>query len=284
MSRRFALALGLWAAASGCGEEAPAPTVPPPPALPPLREAPPTPPCEALCDRVAVCDLAELGTRLACVRRCQVRARGDVELLECLERSSPDGAPHCDLARRCTERHLERVERPSPVVPEGERLEAQALGPEVQLSLESRLVSAGRYELVLLLRGRGQWDGGLGGLDAGAPLDAPLDAGEFDGGLQAPDLWLRVGAFSSDGRLPLLRLDPRRGDDDETLLFEQSSQAGGTVDRYRVRHVGDELRIEHAFEQRGPDPAGQLGSDFEAQLRIGLSAGARVTAARELVP
>jgi hypothetical protein len=51
-----------------------------------------------------------------------------------------------------------------------------------------------------------------------------------------------------------------------------------------VRHVRDELLIEHAFLQSGPSRAEQIESDFEPRLRIQLAPGARVTALRELVP
>lgn len=281
-----ALVLGLSVVGLGCGEEPPPPppttTAPPPPPEPP---PPPVSPCDALCDRAAACDIAELGNRLACVRRCQLRAPRDVEMLDCLGEPTPDGERRCDLARRCTEVWVERHARPTATIPEDERVDARALGPELQITLESRLLNAttdsSRYDLVLLVRGRGQWDGGVGDLDAGVPLDG----GEFDGGLQAPDLWVRVGAYTSDGRLPLLRVDPRPASDDPGApLFQQGSYWARTGDYYRVRHVRDELVVEHAFLQSGPSRAEQIESDFEPRLRIQLAPGARVTALRELVP
>lgn len=281
-----ALVLGLSFVGVGCGEDPPPPppptTAPPPP---PEPAPPPVSPCEALCDRAASCDIAELGSRPACVRRCQLRAPRDVEMLDCLAEPTPDGERRCDLARRCTEVWVERHARPTAVIPDDERLDARALGPELQITLESRLLNAttesSRYDLVLLVRGRGQWDGGVGEQDAGVPLDG----GEFDGGLQAPDLWVRVGAYTSDGRLPLLRVDPRSpGDDGEGALFQQGSYWARTGDYYRVRHVRDELVIEHAFLQSGPSRAEAIESDFEPRLRIQLAPGARVTALRELVP
>ena len=280
-----ALVLGLSFFGAGCGEDPPPPppttTAPPPPLAP---EPPPVSPCEALCDRAASCDL-DLGSRPACMRRCQLRAPRDVEMLDCLAEPAPEGERRCDLARRCTEVWVERQARPTAVIPEDERLDVRALGPELQISLESRLLDAttesSHYDLVLLVRGRGQWDGGVGEEDAGVALDG----GEFDGGLQAPDLWVRLGAYTSDGRLPLLRIDPRSaGEDGQGPLFQQSSFWAGTGDSYRVRHVRDELVIEHAFLQSGASRAEEIESDFEPRLRIQLAPGARVTALRELVP
>lgn len=287
MTRLFfvALVLGLSVVGLACGEEPPPPPPPTAPPPPPEPALPPVSPCDALCDRAAACDIAELGHRLACVRRCQLRAPRDVEMLDCLAEPTPDGERRCDLARRCTEVWVERQARPTAMIPDGERVDARALGPELQITLESRLLNAttesSRYDLVLLVRGRGQWDGGLGELDAGVPIDG----GEFDGGLQAPDLWIRVGAYTSDGRLPLLRVDPRPASDDpEAPLLQQGSYWARTGDEYRVRHVRDELVIEHAFLQSGPSRAEQIESDFEPRLRIQLAPGARVTALRELVP
>jgi hypothetical protein len=224
------------------------------------------------------CDMGDLGDRNACVRRCMRRERRDSEVFACLE-----GAARCDLARRCTEVWVERLERPAALLPEGERLDATALGPEVQISLESRLLNAStdssRYDLVLLVRGRGQWDGGLSAEDAGGPFDA----GVFDGGLQAPDLWVRVGAYTSDGRLPLLRVDPRPSAPGEPF-FQQGSYWSRTGDYYRVLQRGDALVVEHAFLQTGPSRTERIESGFEPRLRIQLAPGARVTAHRQLVP
>jgi hypothetical protein len=238
-----------------------------------------------MCDRVMACDMSDLGDRGSCVRRCQSRAPRDVQMLNCLQEATPDGARRCDLALRCTEVWIERRARPAAIVPERERLDARALGPELELSLEARLLNASpessRYDLVLLVRGRGQWDGGLGDLDAGAPIDA----GSFDGGIQAPDVWVRLGAYTSDGRLPLVRSQPRPPSDDaDAPLFEQSSYWAGTGDSYRVRRVRDELVIEHAFLQNGGSRSAALESDYEPSLRIQLTPGAHVTARREIVP
>lgn len=229
------------------------------------------------------CDMPDLGDRASCVRRCMARAPRDVQMLDCLAEPTTDGTRRCDLARRCTEVWVERRSRPTAIVPERERLDARALGPELQISLESRLLNASpdssRYDLVLLVRGRGQWDGGVGEGDAGEALDA----GSFDGGLEAPDLWVRVGAYTSDGRLPLVRVSPRPpSDDPRAPLFQQGSYWARTGDYYRVRHERDELVIEHAFLQTGPSRTEQIESDFETQLRIQLAPGARVTALREL--
>lgn len=280
---RLGLALTVALLASGCGED------PPPP--PPTRVAPPPPDlpepaaassCDLMCDRVMACDMNELGSRAACVRRCQLDAPRDARMFECLREPTADGSRRCDLARRCTEVWVERHARPMALSPEHERIDARLLGPDVQISLESRLLNASqdssRYDLVLLLRGRGQWDGGIGMEDAGEPLDA----GSFDGGLQAPDLWVRVGAYTSDGRLPLLRVDPRP--DGEAALFQQGSYWARTGDYFRVRHVRDELVIEHAFLQTGPSRHEALESGFEPTLRIQLTPGASVTPLRELVP
>jgi hypothetical protein len=224
------------------------------------------------------CDLSALGDRNACVRRCMRRERRDAQIFTCLEE-----ATRCDLARRCTEVWIERIERPAAITPEGERLDARALGTELEVSLESRLLNASadssRYDLVLLLRGRGQWDGGLGPEDAGAPLDA----GTFDAGLASPDLWVRIGAYTSDGRLPLVRVDPRPAEPGEPL-FQQGSYWARTGDYYRVLQRGDELVVEHAFLQTGPSRSERLASGFEPRLRIQLARGARVTAHRQLVP
>lgn len=224
------------------------------------------------------CDLADLGDRNTCERRCMRRERRDAQVFTCLEE-----ARRCDLARRCTEVWVERLERPPAITPEGERLDATALGPELEISLESRLLNAStdssRYDLVLLIRGRGQWDGGLGAGDAGEPIDA----GTFDAGLAAPDLWVRIGAYTSDGRLPLVRIDPRPAAPGEPL-FQQGSYWARTGDYYRVLQRGDQLIVEHAFLQTGPSRTERLESGFEPRLRIQLARGARVTARRLLVP
>jgi hypothetical protein len=224
------------------------------------------------------CDVSELGDRNACVRRCMRREPRDGQVFTCLE-----DAARCDLARRCTEVWVERLERPVAITPEGERLDARALGTELEVSLEARLLNAStdasRYDLVLLIRGRGQWDGGLGDRDAGEPLDA----GVFDAGLAAPDLWVRVGAYTSDGRLPLVRVEPRPTEPGEPL-FQHGSYWARTGDDYRVVRRGDELVVEHAFLQTGPSRTERLASGFERRLRIQLARGARVVARRQLVP
>lgn len=270
--------------AMGCGEDPPPPpptTYEPPPE--PLPTAPPPTPCDAMCDRVMACDMGDLGDRASCVRRCQARAPRDLQMINCLQEPTPDGARRCDLALRCTEVWVERRARPTAITPERERLDARALGPELEISIESRLLNASpdssRYDLVLLVRGRGQWDGGLGDLDAGTAIDA----GPFDGGLASPDVWVRLGGYTSDGRLPLVRLPPRPPSDDaDEPLFLQSSYWAGTGDAYRVRHVRDELVIEHAFVTSSQGR--QITSDFDTSLRIQLTPGARVTPRRELVP
>ncbi len=279
------LLLTLCLSASACEEESPPPpptTYEPPPE--PTPTAPPLSPCDVMCDRVMACDMSDLGDRGSCVRRCQVRAPRDVQMLNCLQEPTEDGARRCDLALRCTEVWIERRARPSAIIPERERLDARALGPELEIALESRLLNASpdssRYDLVLLLRGRGQWDGGVGDLDAGVAIDA----GPFDGGVQAPDVWVRLGAYTSDGRLPLLRAQPRPpSPDHEVPLFEQTSLWAGTGDSYRVRHVRDEIVIEHAFLQNGGSRSA-VESDYEVNLRIQLAPDARVTARREIVP
>lgn len=269
-----------------CGEDPPPPpptTQAPPPEPPPT--APPLSECDVMCDRVMACDLADLGDRGSCVRRCQTRAPRDVQMLRCLQEPTPDGARRCDLALRCTEVWVERRSRPTAIAPERERLDARALGPELEISLESRLLNASpessRYDLVLLVRGRGQWDGGVGDLDAGAPLDA----GPFDGGIEAPDVWVRLGAYTSDGRLPLVRAQPRPASDDaDAPYFVLSSYWAGTGDSFRIRRVRDELVVEHAFLQDGGSGGAQIESDLSTSLRIQLAPGAHITARREIVP
>lgn len=234
------------------------------------------------------CDMSELGDRNTCVRRCMARAPRDTQMLDCLAAPTPDGARRCDLARRCAEVWVERGARPAAISPERERLDARALGPEVEISLEARLLNASpdasRYDLVLLLRGRGQWDGGVGEADAGEPLDA----GPFDAGSAAPDLWVRVGGFSSDGRLPLVRVAPPTQIDlssaeaGEVPLLQHGAFWAGSGDTHRVRRVRDELVVEHAFLQSDAARA-QLEADFAPRLRIQLAPGARVTARRTIV-
>ncbi len=285
MLRTLTLVLFALVAATGCGEDPPPPPpVAPPP--PPEPVVPPQTPCEAACERAMACDLPDLGDRNSCLRRCMRREARDAEAYACLE-----GARRCDLARRCTEVWVERLARPAALVPEGERVDARALGPALELSLESRLLNAttdsSRYELMLLIRGRAQWDGGLGAEDAG-----PLDAGVFDGGLAAPDLWIRIGAYTSDGRLPLVRVEPQAQPQarpegaagEDAPLFVQGSYWARTGDYYRVRRVRDTLVVEHAFLQTGPSRTEQIESDFEPRLRIQLTPGATLTTHRELVP
>jgi len=201
-------------------------------------------------------------------------------MLNCLAEPTPDGQPRCDLARSCVSVVTERNARPEAIIPERGRVDGSALGPEVQVSLEARLLNASpdssRYDLVLLLRGRAQWDGGLAEDDAGYPLDA----GSFDGGLAGPDLWVRAGPYSSDGRLPLVRIGPRPPGEDAPL-FEHGSYWARTGDYYRVRQVGDELVVEHAFLTEGHARSDEIRSDFEATIRIRLASGARVTAPRQ---
>lgn len=273
--------------APACGEDPP----PPPPALPepePEPEPEPVAPdlssCDPLCDRVMSCDMGELGDRFACVRRCQLRAARDVPMLNCLAEPWPEGSRRCDLLRRCVTVSTEESARPEAVAPEHDRIDASSLGPELQIALEARLLNASpdssRYELVLLVRGRGQWDGGIADEDAGYPFDG----GVFDGGLAGPDLWVRVGPYSSDGRLPLVRIGPRATTDDpEAPLFEHGSYWARTGDYYRVRHVRDEIVIEHAFLQEGHSRSEEIRSDFEPMTRIRVAPGTRVTALRQIV-
>lgn len=270
--------------AAACGEDPP----PPPPPAPAPEPPPPEPAgpvatsCDRLCDRVMGCDMGDLGDRFACMRRCQLRTARDVPMLNCLAEPTPDGSPRCDLALRCVAVISERSARPEAVIPEHDRVDATALGPELQIALEARLLNASpdssRYELVLLVRGRGQWDGGIADEDAGYPLDG----GSFDGGLAGPDLWVRVGPYSSDGRLPLVRIAPRSASEDGPL-FEHGSYWQRTGDYYRVRHVRDELVIEHAFLQEGHARSDEIRSDFEPSTRIRLAPGTRVTALRQIV-
>ncbi len=276
---RLGLLLALALAPAACAEEpppAPAPApAPPPPAPAPQRD----PTCDRICDRMMSCELGELGDRQACMRRCFARSSRDAPSLACLAEPTPDGSRRCDLARRCVELEVERPARPAALEPERGRLDARALGPDVEISLEARLVSAlpeaSRYDLVLLLRGRAGWDGGLGA--AGEGVDAGLDAG-----LAAPDRWVRIGGFESDGQLPLLRIAPSEASEPDGPLFEHASYWAGAGDRYRIRVQSGALVVEHAFEDNGL-PDRRIAQDLQRTLTITLAPSARVRAARVLV-
>ena len=95
------------------------------------------------------------------MRRCQLRAPRDVEMLDCLAEPAPEGERRCDLARRCTEVWVERQARPTAVIPEDERLDVRALGPELQISLESRLLDATTESSGLVPFEYRQWDFGV---------------------------------------------------------------------------------------------------------------------------
>lgn len=274
--RRSLLTLTLVAFSSAClacaEEPAPEPPPPPPPPAAP-RIPPPDPTCDRVCDRAMSCELSELGDRRSCMRRCFARASRDAEALRCLAEPTPDGSRRCDLARRCVEVTIERAERPEAITPERGRLDARALGTDVEISLEARLIQAipeaSRYDLVLLLRGRASGE------------EAPAAA-------EAPALWVRIGGFTSDGRLPLLRVrpsepaDPSAPPDPSAPLFEHASYWAGSGDSYRVRVVRGELLVEHAFEDEGL-PSGGATNGFRPSLRIALARGARVRAERVLV-
>jgi len=175
---------------------------------------------------------------------------------------------------------VEHVERPAAQTDYGTRVDARGLGSDVHIALEARLLNAqsasSRYDLVLVLRGRAQLDAGLGSEDA-----ALLDVGVFDAGVSAPDLWLRVGPFTSGGRLPLIHVRPST---ESESIVEYASSWNGTGDSYRVRRQRDTLLVEHAFEQQGPGRGNTITSEFETQVRIELTRGATLTPQVEINP
>lgn len=275
---------------AGCSDPPPPPPPPPPPAAPQPELAPPPTECARSCARAAECDVPEMGTTPECVGRCE-RTGGDV--YRCLRE-----AERCDQARACTEVWVSRVGRPAVTPVEGERFDARALGADVEVALEGRLVNAStegsRYDLVLALRGRAHPDAGLEGLDAGP--DALPDAA-VDAGLASPDVYVRLGAFSSDGRLPLVRVIPPlrlalpgvgggagTRPSEEGPLLEHGAFFQGTGDYHRVRQDGDVLVIEHAFEQGGGSSRERVRSGFDVRLRVQLAPGARVRAVPVIDP
>lgn len=229
------------------------------------------------------CEVGNLGPRHACVRRCQTRASQDAEMLVCLTSATRHRPRRCDLVRRCVEVRAADSERPEASVPLGGRFDATGLGPEIETSLEARLLRTGpdgsRYALVLLLRGRAQWDGGLGTRDAGEPLDAGL----FDAGLAAPDVWIRVGEYDAEGRLPLVRIEPALATTDDGTLFEFAAEHETSRDRFVVRKSRDEIVVEHAFEEGGLETGRTMRGRLSVSLRVRITRGATVRARRQIV-
>lgn len=221
------------------------------------------------------CGVGDFGDTQRCTFRCNRNDARDRDAFHCL-----DSNERCDLVRACTAVRVEHVERPAAQTEYGTRVDARGLGSDVQIALEARLLNAqsesSRYDLVLVVRGRAQLDAGLGNEDA-----ALWDAGTFDAGVSAPDLWLRLGPFTSGGRLPLIHVRPSA--EGESIL-EYTSSWNGTGDTYRVRRQRDTLVVEHAFEQQGPARADVIRSPFEARVRIELARDATLTPQVEINP
>jgi hypothetical protein len=259
--------------AFGCAEDPPPP--PPPVEAPPPPEPPPPTPCELACQHALACGVGEFGDTTRCTFRCDRNEARDRDAFHCL-----DSNERCDLVRACTAVRVERVERPVAQTEYGTRVDARGLGGDVHIALEARLLNAqsgsSRYDLVLVLRGHAQLDAGIGSEDA-----ALFDAGVFDAGVSAPDLWLRLGPFTSGGRLPLIHVRPST---DGESIVEYTSSWNGTGDTYRVRRQRDTLLVEHAFEQQGPSRAELIRSPFETRVRIELVPNATLTPQVEINP
>ena len=251
--------------AFGCAED---PPPPPPVEAPPPPEPPPATPCELACQHALACGVGEFGDTQRCTFRCDRNEARDRDAFHCL-----DSNERCDLVRACMAVRVEHVQRPAAQTDYGTRVDARGLGNEVHIALEARLLNAqsasSRYDLVLVLRGRGQLDAGLGNEDA-----ALLDVGVFDAGVSAPDLWLRLGPFTSGGRLPLIHVRPANDGDS---IVEYTSSWNGTGDTYRVRREQGTLLVEHAFEQQGPGRGNTITSEFVTQVRIALARDATLT-------
>lgn len=258
--------------AFGCAED---PPPPPPVEAPPPPEPPPPTPCELACQHALACGVGEFGDTQRCTFRCDRNEARDRDAFHCL-----DSNERCDLVRACTAVRVEHVERPAAQTDYGTRVDARGLGSDVHIALEARLLNAqsasSRYDLVLVLRGRAQLDAGLGSEDA-----ALLDVGVFDAGVSAPDLWLRLGPFTSGGRLPLIHVRPSA---EGESIVEYTSSWNGTGDTYRVRRERDTLLVEHAFEQQGPGRGNTITSEFETQVRIELARDATLTPQVEINP